>query len=492
MKILLVYPQTPYTFWSFSGALKFISKKSSLPPLGLLTVAAMLPKDWDKKLIDMNVSSLKDKHIRWADYVFVSGMNVQLQSFKEIVKRCNDLGTKVVAGGPLCSTDYQEIPGVDYFVLNEAEVTLPMFLNDLQNGNPKHIYTSNEYPDIASTPIPLWNLLEMKKYATMSIQYSRGCPFNCEFCSITVLNGQHPRTKSKEQIINELESLYQHGWRDEVFIVDDNFIGNKSKLKQTILPAMIEWSQQRNFPFNYTTEASINLADDEELVQLMIKAGFDNTFIGIETPNEDSLLECGKAQNRQRDMVDAVKKLQRHGLIISGGFIVGFDNDPPSIFEQQINFIQKSGIVTAMVGLLNAPSGSRLFQRLKKENRLLNIMTGDNMDGSMNFIPKMNYQHLLDGYKKILKTIYSPKAYYERVKTFLREYHLPSLRSKKLTMRDTKAFLKSLWILGVTEKGKRYYWKLLFYSLFNYPRKFSLAITMAIYGFHFRRVIAAI
>ena len=488
MKILLIYPETPSTFWSFRNALRFISKQSSEPPLGLLTVAAMLPENWEKKLIDMNVSQLKEEHLNWADYVFISGMNVHKQSFIDVVKRCKNTGVKVVAGGPMCTTEYEQFEEVDYFVLNEAEITLPMFLKDLENGKPKHIYTTNEFPDITSTPIPLWNLLEKKKYASVSIQYSRGCPFSCEFCSITLLNGHKPRTKSKDQFIGELESLYQEGWRGSVFIVDDNFIGNKKKLKKEILPALIEWSKERKYPFSFMTEASINIADDDKLVELMVAAGFNSAFIGIETPNENSLAECGKLQNQQRDMVASVKKLQRSGLNVSGGFIVGFDNDPPNIFEQQINFIQKSGIVTAMVGLLNAPSGTKLFKRMQSENRLLNFMSGDNMDGSMNFVPKMNYQNLKEGYKKIITTIYSPKQYYKRVKTFLKEYHLPNGQNSKIKFQDIRAFFRSLWILGCLEKGKRYYWKLLFYSLFNCPRKFALAVTMAIYGFHFRRI----
>ena len=492
MKILFIYPETPSTFWSFRNALKFISKKSSEPPLGLLTVAAMLPEEWEKKLIDMNVSNLEDDHIRWADYVFISGMNVHLNSFKEVVRRCNNLGVKVVAGGPLVTTDYQVIEGVDHFILNEAEITLPPFLEDLQKGTPKYIYQTNDYPDITQTPIPMWSLLDQKKYASMSVQYSRGCPYNCEFCSITMLNGRKPRTKSTEQFITELESLYRNGWRSDVFIVDDNFIGNKRKLKTELLPALIAWSEKRNYPYSFTTEVSINLADDEELVRLMVKAGFKHTFVGIETVNDESLVECGKSQNLQRDIVASVKKLQRQGLIVSGGFIVGFDNDPPSIFEQQIRFIQKSGIVTAMVGLLNAPSGTRLFQRLKSENRLLNIMSGDNMDGSMNFIPKMNYQKLKEGYKQVIETIYSQKEYYERVKTFLKEYQLPSSHVKRLSLNEVKAFFKSIWILGLREKGKLYYWKLLFFSIFKYPKKFPLAITMAIYGFHFRKVTQTI
>jgi radical SAM superfamily enzyme YgiQ (UPF0313 family) len=492
MKILLVYPETPSTFWSFRNALKFVSKKSAEPPLGLLTVAAMLPKQWAKKLIDMNVSKLKDKHIRRADYLFISGMNVHRESFKKIVKRCNELGTPVIAGGPMVTTDYQEFLGVDHFILNEAEITLPLFLKDLQKGRPKRIYAAKEFPDISQTPVPGWDLLEKRKYASMSVQYSRGCPFNCEFCSITMLNGHLPRTKSKDQFLAELETLYKQGWRGNVFIVDDNFIGNKRKLKAEILPALVDWSKKKNYPFRFTAEVSINLADDEELVQLMVKAGFDSTFIGIETPNDESLAECGKSQNQHRDMLASVKKLYRNGLKVSGGFIVGFDHDPKSIFEQQINFIQKSGIAMAMVGILNAPSGSRLFRRLKSEKRLLNVMSGDNMDGSINFIPKMNYQYLMAGYKNILKTIYSQKEYYERVKTFLNEYRQPFKKPQRITLCDIKALLRTLWILGVLEKGKRYYWKLFFLSLFKYPQKFSMAITLAVYGFHFRRIVETI
>ncbi|MBN1348760.1 DUF4070 domain-containing protein [candidate division KSB1 bacterium] len=492
MKILFVYPETPSTFWSFRNALKFISKKSSEPPLGLLTVAAMLPDDWEKKLIDMNVSQLNDDDLRWADFVFLSGMNIHLDSMKQVIKRCNDIGVKIVAGGPFFTTEYEQFETVDHFVLNEAEITLPRFLEDLQNGRPQPIYTSDEYPDVALTPIPDWSLLDMKKYASMSVQYSRGCPFDCEFCSITMLNGRKPRTKTKEQFLAELESLYQIGWRRSVFIVDDNFIGNKKKLKTELLPALVEWSKERNLPFQFTTEVSINLADDEELVKLMVQAGFSHTFVGIETPNEDSLTECGKSQNKKRDLVDSVKKLQRCGLIVSGGFIVGFDNDPPSIFEQQIRFIQQSGIVTAMVGLLNAPSGTRLFNRLKSENRIQTIMSGDNMDGSMNFVPKMNTEKLMDGYKSILKTIYAQKQYYERVKTFLKEYQLPFKKTTRIDYRDIQALVKSLWLLGVLEKGKRFFWKLLFFSLVRHPKKFPLAVTMAIYGFHFRRVVETI
>lgn len=492
MKILLVYPQIPSTFWSFRNALKFISKRSSEPPLGLLTVASLLPAEWEKRLIDMNVSPLSDDDILWADYVFLTAMAIQRTSFNEVVSRCNDLKVKVVAGGPMCSSDNQEAAGVDYLVLNEAELTLPRFVNDLLTGNPQKVYRSDDFPSLDLTPVPQWQLLDMKKYATMTIQYSRGCPHDCEFCSITVMNGRVPRTKSKEQFLKELDVLYGLGWRGTVFIVDDNFIGNKKKLKQEILPAMIQWSREHHYPFSYITEAPIQLADDDELIRMMVTAGFDGAFIGIETPHDESLQECGKKHNQHRDLISAVKKLQRNGLMVSGGFIVGFDNDPANIFERQIRFIQSSGIVTAMVGLLTAPPGTRLFKRLHAEDRIRQDFSGDNMDGTTNFIPKMNIQKLKEGYKNILVTIYAHKEYYERVLTFLKEYQLHSYRSWKLNRYQIQAFIKSLLILGIWERGRRHFWKFLLATLIRYPHKFALAITLAIYGFHFRRVVETI
>jgi len=490
LKILLVYPHYPDTFWSFRHALKFISKKASFPPLGLLTIAAMLPAGWPKKLVDMNVADLTDEDIRWADYVYLSAMAVQADSAREIIARSQGLGTAVVAGGPLFSTEPEEFSGVDHLVLDEAEVTLPLFLADLERGQPQRIYTSPERPDIEKTPIPLWSLVDMKKYSSMNIQYSRGCPYDCEFCDIVVLNGRRPRTKSKNQVLNELAALYRHGWRGSVFFVDDNFIGNKKKLKTEILPAIIEWRRSKRYPFVLSTEASINLADDDELMRLMVAAGFDTVFVGVETPNEESLAECNKQQNQQVDMVAAVKRMQHHGLQVQGGFIVGFDSDPLSIFKSQISFIQKSGIVTAMVGLLNAPRGTRLYQRLKKENRLLGRSTGDNSDCAMNFIPRMNYQTLIDGYKQILEGIYSPKQYYERVKTFLREYR-PQVKTRpKLEFYHIKAFVRSLWLLGVKDRGRWYYWKLLISTLFRRPRSLPLSLTLSVYGYHFRRIVA--
>ena len=486
MNILLVYPEFPDTFWSFKHALKFIRKKASSPPLGLLTVAAMLPSEWNKRLIDLNVTILTAKDLAWADYVFVSAMIVQRSSTNEVIARCKKANVKVVAGGPLFTMEYEHFPDVDYFVLNEAEETLAPFLRDLEQGQARRVYASAEFPDIHQTPIPLWQLADLKRYDSVSIQFSRGCPFNCDFCNVTSLLGHRPRTKTPAQLIAELDVLYALGWHKNIFFVDDNFIGNKKQIKTEVLPALIEWRKDKvGMPFG--TEASINLADDAELIHLMTEAGFDTVFIGIESPSESSLIECSKTQNKGRDLVESVKILQRSGLQVQGGFIVGFDNDSPSIFQQQIDFIQKSGIVTAMVGLLQAPIGTRLYDRMEKEGRLVNDFSGDNADGTTNIIPKMGMQPLHEGYRKILNQIYEPKFYYERVRTFLREYQPPKIKAP-LEPQYVMAFWRSIYRLGIRGAERVQYWRLFFWTLFRRPKLFPLAITFAIYGFHFRQV----
>lgn len=492
MKILLVYPEFPDTFWGFRHALKFISKKASFPPLGLLTIAAMLPAEWEKRLIDMNVNQLKDKDIKWADYVFISAMSIQKKSVLNVISRCKKLGVKIVAGGPLFTAWFDEFDDVDYLVLNEAEITMPLFLEDLAKGQARHIYTSTGWADIKTTPVPLWELIDMSKYASMNIQFSRGCPFNCEFCDIIQLYGRIPRLKSREQIIMELEAIYRTGWKGSIFFVDDNFIGNRNMLKQEILPALIEWMKEKSHPFTFFTEASINLSDDDELVDMMAEAGFNTVFVGIESPNDESLAECNKYQNKGRNLLDCIKKLQRSGLEVQGGFILGFDNDPDSIFETLIKFIQESGVITAMVGLLNAPRGTKLHQRLEKEGRLINGMSGNNTDFSINFIPKMNQKSLIEGYKKVLGTIYAPRQYYERIMRFFKEFNpLKERRIADINLCSFAALFKSMFRLGIMESERVYYWRLFFWSLFKRPRFFPKAIAYAIYGYHFRKVFEA-
>ncbi len=489
MRVLLVYPLFPDTFWSFKYALSFISKKTAYPPLGLLTVAAMLPQTWDKKLVDLNVQALKDSDIAWADIVMLSAMSVQRESFGKVIARCKKAGVKTVAGGPLVTAWPEKYEDVDYLVLNEAEITLPLFLNDIERGEAKHMYTSAEFPDISQSSIPLWSLIDMKKYSSMNIQYSRGCPYDCDFCDIVVLFGRQPRLKSTVRVVEELQSLYDAGWRDDVFFVDDNFIGNKQKLKEDMLPALIAWRQQMGQPFSFYTEASLNLADDPKLMDMMKEAGFNMVFVGIESPHEESLSECNKYVNRNRDLLESVDTIQQHGLQVQGGFILGFDSDPDLIFDMLIEFIQKSSIVVAMVGLLNAPRGTKLFKRLDEQNRIISDISGDNTDYSINFKPKMDIGKLTEGYKKVIDTIYAPKHYYQRVREYLSKYNLlRGYKSNSINLKDVLALIKSMFKLGILGKERKYYWNLLFHTLFHHPSQFPAAVTFAIYGYHFRRV----
>jgi radical SAM superfamily enzyme YgiQ (UPF0313 family) len=487
MNALLIYPEFPDTFWSFKHALKFIRKKASFPPLGLLTVATMLPEEWSKRLVDVNVTNLTDKDLEWADYVFFSSMVVQRKSAYQLLERCKKAGVKIVAGGPLFTSEHEQFKDVDHFVLNEAEITLPSFLEDLKNGCAKPVYRSPDFADIRETPAPLWKLADLKQYASMSIQYTRGCPYQCEFCDVTALFGRRTRTKNTEQIIAELDTFYNQGWRGNVFFVDDNLIGNRRSLKKDLLPAIIKW-QGKHTGITFNTEVSINLAKDEELLQMMFEAGFNTVFVGIETPDTDSLAECGKSQNKDRDLAEDVRIIQRAGLQVQAGFIVGFDNDTPSIFQRQIDFIQKTGIVTAMVGLLQAPTGTRLYERLKKEGRLLGRMTGDNADGSTNIIPNnMDADTCREGYKTILRYIYSPENYYKRIMTFFKEYKSPKFKGT-IKIEHIVALFSSIYHLGILGKERAQFWHLLFWTGLHRRELFPLAVTLAIYGYHFRKV----
>ena len=492
MNVLLIYPETPVTFWSMKYAIDFIGKCAADPPLGLITVAAMLPKSWNRRLVDTNVTELVDDAILWADLVFISGMDLHRASFNEIATRCKLLDATVVGGGPFCTLHHEEIENVDHFVLNEAELTLPEFLRDFEAGHPKPLYSSDlcadRFPDLRTTPNPQWELLDLEAYATIDVQYSRGCPFDCEFCSITAMFGHKPRCKETSQLIAELESLYSYGWRGRVFVVDDNFIGNRRTLKEDLLPAMTRWSIDRGHPFSFTAEVSINLADDEALADAMVAAGFRTVFVGIETPDEMSLRECGKAQNLGRDLIGAVKFLQRKGIEVSAGFIVGFDSDSPSVFDRQIAFIQESGIATAMVGILVAETGTKLYERLEKEGRIERVTTGNNTDGELNFIPRLDSDLLRKGYRRIVRTIYSPKEYFQRVRTFLSEYRMPKAGPKSRSKWDFTALLKSVWRIGIVGQGRGYFWRLMFHVVGKYPSAFLEAVRMAIYGFHFRKV----
>jgi len=489
MNILLVYPENPDTFWSFKHALRFTNKKSSIPPLGLITVAALLPKEWNKKLVDINISKLKVSDIKWADYVFISGMYVQTDSANEIIAECQKHNVKIVGGGPLFTQNFNHYSHIDHLVLNEAEITLPMFVNDILSGKtPQKIYRSSEYADMTKTPTPDFSLLSLKDYVGMNIQVARGCPFACDFCEITSLLGHKVRMKTTNQVIAELDALYKLNWRGIVSIVDDNFIGNKKQVKTDLLPAIINWMNEHNHPFSFNTQTSIDLADDDELMSMMIEAGFFSAFIGIETPDDLGLEDCNKVQNRNRNLLKSVKKIQKAGFQVTGGFIVGFDSDTQTVFERQVEFIQQSGIVSALVGMLNAPKNTKLYDRLEAENRILADATGNTTDSTINFIPKMDMDELMSGYRSIVHNIYSSKPYYKRARKFLRTQKFPHKRNRKFEPSIIIGFLKSVVVIGLIKRGRREYWKFLLWTLFSRPQLFVNAATLTVFGYHYRTV----
>ena len=488
MKVLLVYPEFPDTYWSFRYALSFEGKRSTFPPLGLLTVSAMLPNTWERRLVDMNVQPLRPSDIEWADIVFTSAMIVQKESLREVVALSKARGKRVVVGGPYITTSTTSVSEADHIFIGEAEDTLPEFVRDFERGDARRIYQAAERPALFATHVPDFQLADLKSYWAMSLQYSRGCPFNCEFCDIIEMYGRVPRTKSNEQMLAELDALIQSGWRGRVFIVDDNFIGNKRNVKR-LLPELVEWSERHHYPFSFVTEASVNLADNDDLLEGMRRAGFRRVFLGIETPVEASLKEAQKGQNTRRDLLESVKKIQSHGLEVMAGFIVGFDSDPEDIFERQVKFIRESAIPLAMVGLLGALPDTQLWRRLEREGRLLGETTGNNTDCSLSFVPRMNAERLVEGYKTILRTIYSSKEYYQRALDSLKrvEQHMPEPRRGSLAS-DLAALARVILSLGVHDSERGEFWHYMREVTASHRDKFPQAVMLAALGYHFRKM----
>lgn len=488
MRVLLVYPVFPDTYWSFKHALAFEGKRAAFPPLGLITVSAMLPVDWERRLVDMNIEELRDDDIAWADIIFVSAMIVQKDSVDEVVSRARAMGKRVAVGGPYVSTSSESIPDADHIFIGEAENTLPQFIRDLELGIPEKIYKADERPSLHETPIPDFGLIDQPKYSAMSIQYSRGCPFNCEFCDIIEIYGRVPRTKTNLHVLDELDALKDAGWRGLVFIVDDNFIGNKKNVR-LLMPDLIEWSRGNEFPFSFITEASVNLAEDEALLQQMEDAGFRRVFLGIETPVEESLREAQKGQNTRRSLIDSIHKIQSFGLEVMAGFIVGFDSEPEDIFDRQINFIRESAIPLAMVGLLSALPDTQLWRRLEKEGRLEGYHSGNNTDCSLNFVPKMDADRLVSGFQSILKNIYSPKEYYARSLDCLSRFHQNRIEPRRSTLiKDIKAFYRIVMTLGIRDRARIQFWKYFYQLVWSHPGDFAHGLTLAAMGYHFRQV----
>ncbi len=489
MRVLLTYPEYPPTFFSFKHSLHLISRKAALPPLGLITVSALLPASWEKRLVDLNTAPLSADDILWADYVFISAMHIQKESVEMIIRKCLEHEVQIVAGGPLFSNDLDDYPQVDHFIRNEAEITIKPFLKDLTSGkNPKRVYETGGYADIVDSPAPDFHLLERKSYASMSLQISRGCPFACDFCEITSMLGKKVRLKHPDQVLKELDALYRFKWRGSVSIVDDNFIGNKNEIKNHLLPAIIKWMREHNYPFIFNIQTSIHLADDPELIEMMLDAGINSTFIGIETPSELSNQACNKIQNTHRNLLQNVKDIQNAGMLVSGGFIMGFDSDSASIFDQQIAFIQQSGIVWAMIGLLNAPKKTRLYKRLEAENRITTEVTGNNTDFSMNFIPRMDRGELIKGYHSVLQNTYTLKPYYHRIRLCLLNLGQTNRKLIRIDRYYLNAFIKSIVTMGIVEKGRGEFWKILIWSIWHRPRLFPYTIMFTICGYHFRRL----
>ena len=497
MNALLVYPQFPETFWSFKHALKFLGKRAAQPPLGLMTVAALLPSTWKKRLVDTNVERLRERDLRWADVVLVSGMHIQHRSLLEIVGRCRARGLKTVVGGPIASTLLKDELQADHVVIGEAESLIAELARDLERGEARDVYQAAQRPEMATSPLPDLALIKMNRYSTMTVQYSRGCPFNCEFCDIIEIYGRRPRTKAIEQVLAELDQLQAAGWRESVFIVDDNFIGNKGRAKE-LLRAIVDWRVKTGARFDFITEASLNLADDRELMQMMKEAGFRSVFLGIETPDESGLIASNKLQNTRRSLLESVATIQSYGMQVMGGFILGFDTDKEDIFERMAEFIQKGGIPIAMVGLLQAMPGTQLFRRLRREGRIVDAGGGNNaFCERLNFLPSMDPAKLVEGYHQVLTKIYSCEAYYDRVKIYLSRAHPKpakgtAQKAKKLpsppllTRYNLRALLHSVVRQGVFGRHQWSYWKFLAAAATKYRRCFGAAMTLAVMGHHFQ------
>lgn len=491
-RVLLVYPKFPPSYWGYEYALEFVGKKSSMPPLGLLTVAGMLPPDFDVRLVDLNVRALESADLEWSDVIFTSTMLVQKDSLEEVVAAANQAGVPVVAGGPHPTSFYEEIAGVDHFVLDEVEDVLPKFLEDFRRGRAERIYRAQEKPDISNTPLPRYDLIDFRDYGSMALQFSRGCPFDCEFCDITKLFGRISRTKTNQQVLAEMDLLYGLGWRGPVFLVDDNFIGNKRRALE-LLPDVANWQRQRNYPFSMFTEASVNLARMDALVDSMVDSGFSMVFLGIETPNHEALLKTKKKQNVVKAdgdfLFNAVRKLQTKGLEVTGGFILGLDGDREDAFDSQIQFIQEAGIPMAMVGLLTAVKGTDLYERLLKEGRLRGESTGNNVSISLNFETELPREVLVEGYKRVLNTLYDPTLsnYFDRCLTLLKHLKPTVHGVRKVGRNELRALVKSIRRQLFSRQGLSY---LRFFTkvLRHHPRMFPEAGRLAIVGYHFQKV----
>lgn len=483
MRCLLVNPAYPETYWSLSHMLPLVRRSWLVAPLPLLTVAALLPKHWELRLVDLAVEPLRDEDLLAADVVMLSGMLVQRASLHEILARCRCLGVTTVVGGPYATARPEDFDDADHLVLGEVEEVLPKFALDLERGAAEAVVRASEKPELRLTPIPRYDLLRPGAYHYLAVQFSRGCPFECEFCDIISLYGRVPRTKEPAQVIAELEAIEASGFRGRVMFVDDNFIGSK-KAVRALLDEMIRWRKRTGCELEFFTEASLDLAEQPDLARGMVEAGFRVVFVGVETPRIESLRETKKRQNLRGDPVERIRALRRHGLDVWGGFILGFDHDDESVFDEMIEFVGAAGIAYAMVGMLIALPGTPLHRRLAREGRLLPEPETGDMFAVTNIVPSMPLETLVRGYRRVLETVYAPDVYFERCREHLRHFKSPG-GSPSVTLEDLRVVARSLWRQGVRSRYRRHYWRFLAWVLLREPDKLALALSQACAGHHF-------
>jgi radical SAM superfamily enzyme YgiQ (UPF0313 family) len=492
IKVLMVWPRFPASFWSLGEVMQMVPERSLVPPLGLITVAALCPAQWEIRLVDLEFQDLRDEDILWADLVMVSAMAVQRKGVRLTLERASKLNRRTMIGGPYASSAPDALlPLADHVVVGEPDAVFPQIALDLERGSARRLYSIAEKPDVSRTPVPRFDLLALNKYTFMSVQFSRGCPFTCEFCDIITIYGRRPRTKSPAQLTGELDAILQLGWRKEVFVVDDNFIGNH-KAALELAQELERWQHRNGYPFAFFTEASIDLASRPTLLDAMVKANFCRVFIGIESPSKESLKETKKFQNLRLDPLDSIRLIQQHGLWVMGGFIVGFDSDPPDIFDHQIDFVERAAIPWAMTGVLQAPPTTPLYKRMKGEGRLLQDNPEPSNFDPPNFRTVLPLPELLDGAKRMLLTLYDPRRFYERVLDSLERWQLqPGQRAPAPSLLYLlRVLLKSVWKQGVLSGYRRAYWRYIRRLVSRWglhPQKRRLGFELAISGHHFIR-----
>ncbi|MEM8829348.1 MAG: DUF4070 domain-containing protein [Cyanobacteria bacterium P01_G01_bin.19] len=487
MRVLLIYPLFPKSFWSFEKTLALVDCKALMPPLGLITVAAILPQEWEFKLVDHNIEEIKESDWDWAELVIISGMIVQKEDMLAQIAAAKQRNIIVAVGGPYATTSPHEVLGAnaDFLVLDEGEITLPMFVEAIEKGDRSGVFRASEKPAVTETPIPRYDLLDLTAYDNMSVQFSRGCPFQCEFCDIIVLYGRKPRTKTPEQLLAELQRIYDLGWRGAVFMVDDNFIGNKRNVK-LLLKELKVWMAEKEYPFGLTTEASVDLARDDELMELMVECNFKKVFLGIETPDTESLALTSKFQNTRDPLTESIDKITRAGMQVMAGFIIGFDGEKPHAGDRIVQFVEQTNIPLAMFSMLQALPSTALWNRLEKEGRLVNSSANINQTTLMNFVPTRDIEEIATEYVNAFWRLYDPAAYLTRIfDYYMKLGEAKNVVSKRPSWKTIRALILLLWKQGIVARTRFLFWRNLIQVLIKKPRQLEIYMTLCAYLEHF-------